>query len=188
MPLKAIGKKLARAVCGKYQLVRIYRKDITNAPADIPAALKMVTIDGPEAVSKSAAEEIKNHAWYGGRNAFGYGVVEDEKVVCACWYWGKEHKSLPLQFFPHLKDDEVVMVDLITAEGMRGRGYASALISYSEKKLREAGFSGLWTWVWHSNTPSIRTFERSGWKYTGFLIEVHPFQMGRALQIRLRPR
>jgi ribosomal protein S18 acetylase RimI-like enzyme len=188
MRMKEALKKIAGAVCGKYQLVRIYRKDLEESVIDSPGTLRFMDIDERKALSEFGSEDVKSHAWYGGPNAFGYGVMQGQHFVCACWYWTKGHKGLPAQFFPQLQDDEAVMVDLVTAGNMRGRGYASALIGYSEERLKAAGFSRLWTWVWHSNWPSIRTFEKSGWTYTGFLVEVQPFGSGRRFQIRLGPR
>jgi RimJ/RimL family protein N-acetyltransferase len=104
-----------------------------------------------------------------------------------CWYWLKNDPRTPARFFSQLKDDEPVMVDLITAQAYRGRGYASLIVGYSEQQLSKAGYSRLWTWVWHSNHPSIRTFEKCGWRYDEFLIEVEPFRTGKSLQIHLSP-
>jgi GNAT superfamily N-acetyltransferase len=143
--------------------------------------------DGNE-ISGLGAVDLKTHAWYARPGALGYGVMRDRQIVCMCWYWMKDDPRTPRQLFPRLKDGEPVMVDLITAGAYRGRSYASSLIRYSEQKLHEAGYRRLWTWVWHSNHPSIRTFEKSGWKYAEFLIEVDLFRAGKILQIRLLPK
>jgi GNAT superfamily N-acetyltransferase len=188
MRLKQLAQKLGGYVFGKYQIIRIYQKEIDKAAISPSGVLDCRKIDDLNWVYESGAEEIKTHAWYGGRGAWGYGAMQDEKIVCTVWYWTREDQRVPARFFPPLQPNEAVMVDLLTAQAARGRGYASSLISYSEQKLREAGFRRLWTWVWHSNHPSIRTFEKSGWEYTGFLVEVQPFGIGKRIQIRLRPR
>jgi len=190
MRLKDLAKSLAGYAFGKYQLIRLYCKTLDGDAADASGTLECREIKDLNVIHELGTEEIKNHAWYGaqGQGAFGYGIIQDQKLVCTCWYWTKEDRRLPARFFSNLQDSDAVMVDLLTSESARGRGYASALIRYSEQKLKEAGFRRLLTWVWHSNNPSIRTFEKSGWKYTGFLIEVQPFRTSRRIQIRLRPR
>ncbi len=77
------------------------------------------------------------------------------------------------------------MVDLLTTEKCRGRGYAVLISQFAEKQLATSGIKRLWTWVWHSNTPSIRVFEKLGWLDRGILIEIKSSGMKDFLRFKL---
>jgi len=183
MSIKTLGQRLARVFVGRYQLVRIYRKDLSRVQLCDTEGCHFVDLSGSSLFADVASDDIRSHACYAVTGSYGYGLMEGQRCVCACWYWTKQHSQLPVRFFPELQKDEAVMVDLVTTARMRGKGYASALIRYSESQLRAAGFCRLRTWVWHSNGPSIRTFEKSGWTYTGFRIEIEPFRRERRFHI-----
>ncbi len=77
------------------------------------------------------------------------------------------------------------MVDLLISEKYKGKGYALAMTLFSERDLVINGYKKIWTWVWHSNGPSIRVFEKAGWVYSHQLIELQLYGMESHLRIKL---
>lgn len=185
LSLRQILQGFVRFILGTYQLNRIYFKDLEGNPVILPVHLELVQLKSHDQVSELGTHDLKTHAWYARPGALGYGIKQDGQLVCMCWYWLKSDPRTPARFFSQLKDDEPVMVDLITARFCRGQGYANFVVRYSEQQLRQAGYRRLWTWVWHSNHPSMRTFEKCGWRYHEFLIDVELFRSGKSLQIHL---
>jgi ribosomal protein S18 acetylase RimI-like enzyme len=62
------------------------------------------------------------------------------------------------------------MVDLVTLDSHKGRGLAPLVTRFAAAEFKRDGFRRLHTWVWHSNTPSIRSFQKARWSYTAFLV------------------
>ena len=79
------------------------------------------------------------------------------------------------------------MVDLLTTSACRGLGYAGAVTSYAAHDLKNKGYVKLWTWVWHNNFPSIKTFTKAGWNYVYFLMEFKFRGMRDYLCLKLPP-
>lgn len=171
-------KSLVRMLLGKlfrdYQLNRIYYLDIVGAERgaalELPAGAEIGVIETTAAIAASPDERIRNHSWYAGEKAHGYGIWEKGALVCMCWFWSAGHPRMPGRF-AHLQSDEAVMVDLLTSPQCRGKSYALIISRFAEADLARKGFRRLWTWVWHSNDPSIRVFSKAGWHYSHFLAE-----------------
>ncbi len=171
--MKKIAKYVLKRVFKEYQINRIYSRDISGKLPDAisPTGIQVGPIEKKEMILLSSDTRIKEHAYYAGDHAHGYGIWEDDDLVCMCWFWGAGHERIPGRF-ASLQPDEAIMVDLLTTEKCRGRGYAVLISQYAEKNLAAAGINQLWTWVWHNNSPSIRVFEKLGWVYRGILVEV----------------
>ena len=178
-------KKLAGLVFGKYQVNRIYYLDLANRAADQSAQLPFVTLSGRKQIEELATAEIMNHAWYLSPTSRGYGVLHEHRLVCMCCYWMSGDPRLPTWLFPNLQADEALLVDVLTAGECRGRGYAAALIRYSEQKLKDKGIRRLWTWAWHSNQPSVRMFEKLQWTYAALSVDIGVLNSEKRLRFRM---
>jgi ribosomal protein S18 acetylase RimI-like enzyme len=168
-------KKIAQTVFKDYQINRIYAlnepDDGNHAPIQIESGAVIQSITSPAVIDTSPDPRIRDHAWYAGEHAYGYGIWEENQLICMCWFWSPRHPGMPGRF-SNLRDDELVLVDLITSPQCRGKGYALAITRFAVSDLRKKGYARFLTWVWHSNTPSIRVFTKAGWSYTYFLIEL----------------
>lgn len=188
--MKELLKRLAHALFGDYQLNRIYCLDLTDRPPlaseRLPDGAVIQVIESPQQIAASPDKRIRDHAWYAGEHARGYGIWEDDQLICMCWFWMPARPGMPARF-SRLSEKEAVMVDLLTTSLCRGKGYAVAITKFAERDLRDKGYSKLWTWVWHSNSPSIRVFSKAGWTYSHFLAEFKLPGIRKLLGFRLPP-
>jgi GNAT superfamily N-acetyltransferase len=91
--------------------------------------------------------------------------------AAVCVYWWNPLYATRRNFWP-LIDKEAKLIHIETAETMRGKGIAAALIAASSyEMIAKNGFRRLFARVWHSNTPSMRAFVRSGWRQIAFVLE-----------------
>jgi GNAT superfamily N-acetyltransferase len=132
---------------------------------------------------ESAADaRIREHAWYGGDDAIGFGLWESGDLVSATWFW--TNRRFRDSGIWTLGDDEAIMVDLLTAESHRGQGFAPILTIFAAEELRKQNFRALYTWVWHSHRSSIRNFEKAGWTYIAFVAEANLLRLRRIRLVR----
>lgn len=170
-----------------YELNRIYGRSLVNAQIRAPVNLLPAVIRpiaNKDELATSPDERIRSHGWYHSEQARGWGVWEGERLVCITWFWTTQDPRAKRKF-PQMGDDEVVMMDLLTATEARGRNYAAALTQHAEQCLSEAGYRRAWTWVWHSNYPSQRVFAKAGWTYERFEIEILLRGLRTPIRIRL---
>ena len=184
--MKAFVKAFARAIIAEYQLIRIYFVDTKVREVNPREWIRLASVAGEELVMREAEDsDLRNHAWYAGQHSKGFGLWEGGKLVCLCWIWTYNHPALPKRF-ARIGADEAVLVDIITATSVRGKGYAPMLLRHAETEMRKRGYRRLWAWIWHSNTPSIRSFEKENWIYSHVLIEVKPRGLGRTISVALK--
>lgn len=168
-------KRIAHALFRDYQLNRIYYLDIAApkllSPEELPGRAVIRVIESSQQIADSPDERIRDHAWYASEHALGYGIWEDDHLTCICWFWTPQHPGMPGRFSA-LGESDAVMVDLLTSPHCRGNGYAVAITRFAAMDLYRRGYSRLWTWVWHSNGPSIRVFTKTGWTYSHLLAEI----------------
>jgi GNAT superfamily N-acetyltransferase len=166
--IRQISKRLAGRIFERYALSRIYTLDLSPHAPPLPHGIDCRRITRRD-LEECPVPRIRDRAGYGGPNSHGFAVYENGSIACMCWFW----EALRFQeAIWRLQEGEVVMVDLLTLESCRGRGFAPLLIRYAADELRSDGWRRLVTWVWHSNTPSIRSFDKAGWKYIAFVIEL----------------
>src|SRR5262245_34294329 len=171
--MKELLKAIARAVFPDYQLIRIYFVDTKIKTVELgDHRLRLGRIADETLVIREADDrDLQDHAWYAGKDATGFGLWEEGRLVCTCWIWTHNHPQLPKRF-ARLGTDEEVLMDIITARSSRGKGYAPILISHTESEMKKQGCGRLWAWIWHSNEPSIRSFTKANWTYSHFLVEL----------------
>ena len=100
-----------------------------------------------------------------------------------CFYWfGERYQK---RNFLQLKEGEAKLVQIVTDPLMRGKGVAQTLIAMSSLDMQRRGFSRLFARIWHSNTPSLRAFERAGWMRKGLIIEIDPLHRSKPWRFRI---
>jgi len=170
--MRDLFKAFATLIFRGYRLSRIYRLDLKALQCARYPEYDLRRINRLD-VERCQDEKISERGWYGGENAYGYGLCEQGKLVCMCWFWN--HRRFTDQKLWKISPNQAIMVDLVTAEEHRGRGLASILTKYAAEQLKCDGFEQLLTWVWHSNNPSIRTFEKAGWTCIAFVVNLPLF-------------
>lgn len=139
-------------------------------------------LDSPGVLDEEElAPELAETRGYGGAEAIGFGLREGSELAAVCWYWwGDRYRRRG--FWP-LADREAKMVQITTAKAFRGKGLATRLIAASAEVMGELGYSCLYARIWPSNYPSIRAFEKSGWRYHAFVAKLYPFGSRRGLRL-----
>ncbi len=175
-------KTLAKLIFRGYRLSWIYRLDLkTLRFTYFPEHdLRRITRFDVEQCPDGA---INERSWYGGENAYGYGLWDQGKLVCMCWFWNHRRFMDPKLW--KIAPNEAIMVDLLTVDGHRGKAFASIVTGFAAGQLKLDGFEQLVTWVWHSNFPSIRTFEKAGWVRVAFVVNLPLFGGKRVLRLKV---
>ena len=186
--MKMLIKKLARLLLGEHSPYFIYAHTLvptTRADSDVQSVDRVESVDGA-ALNASADALIREQAGYAGEGSHAYAAFDGERIVGVCFYWfGERYRTR--NFWP-LKDGEAKLVQIVVHPDMRGRGTAQRLIRASSQDLEQKGFRQAYARIWHSNTPSLRAFERAGWTRIAFVFECNPFRRRQPMRIHLRLR
>jgi len=189
--MKELIKRMLRILFKDYQFNRIYFVDLPTSHTQISGQFfgeeVIRLVESQEQFAASPNQRIRDHAWYLDKHAYVYGVYKGHELVCICSFWIAGHPRMPSRF-SMLKENEAVMVDLLTAPEYRGKGYALTITRFAENDLFLKGYNRLWTWVWHSNNPSIRIFNKAGWNYSHLLLEFQLYGMKDYLRFKLPVR
>lgn len=173
--MKTHVKKLARWLLGEYSPYYIYAHALTptaHSSHDSGAVIHVRPID-EAALSASADALIRAQTGYAGEGSHAYAAYDDERIVGVCFYWfGERYRTR--NFWP-LAVGEAKLVQIVVLPDARGRGIAPRLIQVSSQDLIQKGFRRAYARIWHSNTPSVRAFERAGWTRIAFVFECYPF-------------
>lgn len=182
--IKHYAKKLARLILGEYAAFYIYtraKESRLSSQAKSTSTYSVKEIDEPT-IKHSPNALIQEQAWYAGPGTHAYACLDGDRIVGLCFYWYGE-RYLKRNFWP-LADGEAKLVQIISLPEMRGRGVATALIKSSFQDMIEKGFSRMYARIWHSNSPSIRAFERAGWARIALVLEINPLRQRRPIRLR----
>lgn len=175
-----IAAKLAHWVCGDYSLYFIYRWQSSAMDEQQPVQI-MVRPSADDLLSSQRAA-IAEQQWYLGSGCEPFAISDDSGPAAVCFYWhGERYRQR--NFWP-LQEDEAKLVQIVVDPSARGRGLASGLIAASAAEMAKQGWRTLYARIWHSNQPSLRAFERAGWRRIAFVAELFPF--GTRLKLRIR--
>lgn len=173
--IKPLLKRAARLLFGDYAAYFIYVIEAQDRPApgkqERGDSLQFVTLtsDSPSSGSDPLIEEQR---WYGGEGAYGFACVDGSQVVGVCYFWaGDRYRTR--NFWP-LKNNEAKLVQVVVAPAMRGRGVATSLIRFAADSMLKNGFERLYARIWVTNGPSIRAFERAGWRRIAMVAGIYP--------------
>lgn len=164
---------------GNYEIYYIYRssESLYEEESTPAGAIKRISKnDMTDGLSKPLLESVG----YFGKDTVAYGFFIDNVLKSICFYWfGERYQTRA--FWP-LQRGEAKLVHIVTETTVRGKGIASHMITQSTRDMLNQGFTRLYARIWHSNTPSIRAFEKAGWARIALVIRVNPFR--RSLPIR----
>jgi|GEM_PF-4946130 len=110
--------------------------------------------------------------------------LQQGSVVAICIYWYGE-RYLKRNFI-RLQAQQAKLVHIETLPTMRGKGIASQLIRYSAAMMATSGFTRLYARIWHSNTPSIKSFTNAGWQYLTTIVTARSPLWG-AFKVQFKP-
>jgi GNAT superfamily N-acetyltransferase len=110
--------------------------------------------------------------------------LQQDTVVGICIYWYGE-RYLKRNFI-RLQAQQAKLVHIETLPTMRGKGIASQLIRYSAAMMATSGFTRLYARIWHSNTPSIKSFTNAGWQYLTTIVTARSPLWG-AFKVQFKP-
>lgn len=184
--MKRFFKPILHFMFGDYAIYRIYTcAEAAAAPQLSPynASLAVREI-GVAELACSTDILMREQTGYLGEDSFGFACFDGERIVGVCIYWFGERYKTKRNFWP-LAEHQAKLVQIITLPEMRGRQVASTLIALSNRAMLEKGFDCNFARIWHSNTPSLRAFERAGWRYVATVVEVNPFRLRRPLRLQL---
>lgn len=163
-------KRFARLAFGDYRLNRIYTREVSDRPDADARSFPVERLASAAQMREAPDARIRQHSWYLEGEARGYGIRADGALACTAVFWGRER--FRDEGIWTLGEGEMILVDIVTAESSRGKGLAPAILQFAETDLARDGIRRLVSWVWHTNVPSIRMFEKSGWRYVAFAVEV----------------
>lgn len=185
--MRELAKKLARLLFGDYSAYLIYTRSAGDASPTRPGSVTFTI--GPvdeSAINASPDPLIREQAGYAGPGSYAYACFDDDRIVGVCFYWFGE-RYLKRNFWP-LGDKEAKLVQIISLPQARGRGVATALITASCQDMMQKGFSRVYARIWHSNTPSLRAFERAGWRRVALVFEINPLRRNKPIRLCLRSK
>lgn len=181
--MKSLAKKLARLVLGDYSIYYIYARTASAQPvhrAKPSSTVDVRPVDEP-ALRAQDDPAIRDQAGYAGAGTLAYAAFINERMMGVCFYWfGERYRAR--NFWP-LKPDEAKLVQIWVHPDARGRGVATRLIVDSFEWVAGHGFHRSYARIWHTNTPSIKAFERAGWARVAKVIEINPLRRKRPIRL-----
>lgn len=181
---REFAKKLARLLFGDYSAYLIYSRAAGDASPKRPGTTTFrVELVDASAINTSPDPLIREQVGYAGPGSYAYACFDNDRMVGVCFYWFGD-RYLKRNFWP-LVDKEAKLVQIISLPEARGRGVATALITVSCQDMMQKGFLRVYARIWHSNTPSLRAFERAGWTRVARVFEINPLRRNKPTRIRL---
>lgn len=146
--------KFLKFLTGEWVIFYIFKKEINPlSPLHINSTLKYT--------QKKISDEY-----------YKISICENSTEICSLRIiWGKEYKDNFRNYIP-LKPNEAKIIDVVTAKEFRGKGYIGKLLTYTENEMLSKGITTLLARIWHSNKSSKKAFEKNGWTYEGFKLEI----------------
>lgn len=186
--MKPLAKKLAHILLGEYSAYYVYAqsaKGALQAATQITSNFSVQKVDA-SIIYAHTNPIINEQADYAGIESHAYACFDEDRIVGVCFYWFAS-RYLKRNFWP-LAPGEAKLVQIISLPEMRGRGVATTLVVRSCADMMQQGFHQTYARIWHSNTPSLRAFERAGWGRIALVIEINPLRRSRPFRLRLRTK
>jgi len=182
--MKELAKKLTQTILGEYSAYYVYSRSIEGGSPFRPEAALPFRVEWVDesAIKCSPDPLIREQAGYAGPGSHAYACFDGDRMVGMCFYWFGD-RYLKRNYWP-LADGEAKLVQIISLPEIRGRGVATMLIATSFEGMIQRGFSRAYARIWHSNTPSIRAFERAGWTRVALVLEINPLRRSRPIRMR----
>jgi RimJ/RimL family protein N-acetyltransferase len=181
---KRVGARLhaiLRFLAGDYQLWRIY--SIAASQCREPdTRFDIRPIEDLSIFTRPDLEvPLRRANWYK-PGAMGFAAWRDDNLDGVCWFWPGH--LLTERNIGQQPDDCAELIQITVSTEQRGKGTGPALINFAGRRLHEAGYRRLYAQIWLTNRPSIRAFEKAGWKQVGWFIEFQPFFLSKKIAMR----
>jgi len=180
-----IARRVVQSLFGDYGCYKIFAYDLEKSveSSGLEPPLRFAEVS-PGDVQNAKDEVIRNEAWYGGSDSRGFGIYRDDRLVCLQWFWyGERYKRR--NFWP-LEPGEAKSVQLVTVPSEQGQGLATKLKQWSAYRMKQAGFSRLYSRIWYTHRSSIRVSEKAGWKHVATVVKIYPFGGSRSWSLGSR--
>lgn len=173
--MKTLVKKIAHMLLGEYSAYYIYTCGAaqSSTPPSTNSQYQVTVID-ESTLARDKDPFVREQSGYAGWGAYAYACIHEERITGICFYWAGE-RYLQRNFWP-LAEGEAKLVQIVVHPDMRGRGLGSLLVSASFHDMVQKGYTRAYARIWHSNTPSLRAFERAGWTKIALVFEINPLR------------
>lgn len=157
-----------------YACFKVFTMPLQAMAADgvgaLPPGFRFAEL-APSDLQASAFPELQDCQEYGGSGSHTFGIFRaDGALVCVqCIWFGERYRQRG--FWP-IEADAAVSMHLVTAAAEQGKGLATLLKQHSAKRLKEKGFSRLYSRIWWTNRASLRVSEKAGWTRVATILEV----------------
>jgi RimJ/RimL family protein N-acetyltransferase len=171
--IKALVRSLMRSILADYRINWIVASPALSKPAttaSVASGIHSVNDDIAAQMASSPTLQVRKALAYQRAGLLGYALVVDGAIVSVAHFSDHDHYDRS-DTWPLLQG-EMALMDIVTEDAARGRGYAVPLIAQATSALLSQGCSRLIAFIWWSNTPSHRSFSKAGWRRIGLSIEI----------------
>jgi GNAT superfamily N-acetyltransferase len=173
MGIKQATKSVVGMIVSEYRINWIFasspelpaRSAAHGQNAPVPIDGDLLTL-----ITASATPKVKNSISFNRAGLPGFAIVEAGKPVCVAHFASPEQYDRASTW--PLREGERALMDIATEESARGRGLAVRLIAEATQLYRHQGVHQLIAFIWWSNTPSTRAFNKAGWQKIGLAVEI----------------
>ncbi|MDP4536362.1 GNAT family N-acetyltransferase [Alkalimonas collagenimarina] len=165
---------LVGLVVKEYLIFDIYKYDLLGIkePPSVPAPYKLSQLESTDEILISEDTDLRKCHSAINADSRGFGIWKNNLLLGVCWIWSGEYYKKKRNFLP-LKSDEAELVFLSVAKSARGEGLAKLLIQHASYYTKQNQYNKIYARIWHSNTPSIRSFQNAGWFKHSKVIQIH---------------
>jgi ribosomal protein S18 acetylase RimI-like enzyme len=153
-------KRALHGVFKEYALYRVCTIDTRDGVEPRPGDFTFGLVRDSTELQNSPYPEIKRYANAVVANNHLLGAWRTGQLVGLCCCSARTKQGDPWT----LRPGEAALSHIVTAMPYRSLGIATKLITFAVRHMGEAGYVRLYAWIWHSNIPSVRAFQKAGWK------------------------
>lgn len=170
--ITALLRRAARAVFADYRLNWVLRSPAVPPSLPLSPAMRVraLTASDRARLRTEPDPKLRNSAGQAA-GARGFALDEAGALRCVAHYVALDGYT-DAAIWP-LYPNELALTDIVTRPADRGRGLAPLLIANATPSaLAEAAAASAICFVWWNHHASLRAFDRAGWRWIGFSIEV----------------
>ncbi len=159
-----LARKIIWVIASEYLIFDIYTvKCIPSATTPtLPTGYRFDQLNDIGHIVRSDDYDISKCVADLNVDSFCYVIFKNEELVATCWLWRGEYYKRVRNFLP-LTHREGELTYLAVSKQHRGNNLACKLIRYATNQSEQLGFERLYSRIWHSNIPSIRSFIKADW-------------------------
>jgi GNAT superfamily N-acetyltransferase len=157
-----------------YACFKVYSISLMGRPARKVVAMPpsyWIAEVSAEDLERSPYPELRDCRDYLGPEAHVFGIYRADGVLACvqCLWFGERYKRTS---FWRLEPREAASVHLVAARPEQGKGLGTCLKQETAERMRQRGFSRLYSRIWWTNTASLRVSEKAGWSHVGTVFDV----------------